>query len=38
MSLEPTMVRTEKTARELFEDVLANPARARFGFGRSWRW
>ena len=33
MSTESTMVRTEKTARELFEEVLANPARARFGFG-----
>ncbi|MEM7571021.1 MAG: N-carbamoylsarcosine amidohydrolase, partial [Pseudomonadota bacterium] len=27
------MVRSDKTARELFEDVMANPARARFGFG-----
>ena len=29
----PTMVREEKTARELYEAVKANPARARFGFG-----
>ena len=28
-----TMVRSEKTAREIFEDVRSNPARARFGFG-----
>jgi len=28
------MVRTEKTAREIFEQVMANPARKRFGFGR----
>ncbi|WP_429911420.1 isochorismatase family protein [Glycocaulis sp.] len=27
------MVREDKTARELFEAVKANPARARFGFG-----
>lgn len=27
------MVRSDKTARALFEDVMANPARARFGFG-----
>ena len=30
---QPTMVREDKTARELFEAVKANPARARFGFG-----
>lgn len=30
---EPTMLRSDKTARQIFEDVLANPARARFGFG-----
>ena len=30
---ETTMIRSEKTARELFEEVRANPARARFGFG-----
>lgn len=29
----PTMVSSDKTAREIFEDVMANPARARFGFG-----
>ena len=29
----PTMVREHKTARELYEAVKANPARARFGFG-----
>ena len=29
----PTMVRETKTARELYEAVKANPARARFGFG-----
>lgn len=33
MTAEPTMVRSDKTAREIFEDVRANPARARFGFG-----
>ena len=31
---EPTMISSDKTAREIFEDVMANPARARFGFGR----
>ncbi len=30
---EPTMAVSDKTAREIFEDVRANPARARFGFG-----
>jgi len=30
---EPTMLRSDKTAREIFEDTLANPARAKFGFG-----
>lgn len=30
---EPTMVRSDKSAREIFEEVRANPARARFGFG-----
>ena len=30
---EPTMICENKTARELFEAVKANPARARFGFG-----
>jgi len=31
--LEPTMIQSAKTAREIFEDVRANPNRARFGFG-----
>jgi len=31
--LEPTMIRSGKTAREIFEEVRANPSRARFGFG-----
>ncbi len=31
--LEPTMVTSDKTARQIFEDIRANPARARFGFG-----
>lgn len=30
---KPTMVTSDKTAREIFEDIRANPARARFGFG-----
>lgn len=30
---QPTMVRSDKTARDIFEEVRANPARARFGFG-----
>lgn len=30
---ESTMARSDKTAREIFEDIRANPARARFGFG-----
>ena len=33
MSTESTMVRSDKTAREIFEELTANPARARFGFG-----
>lgn len=33
LRFEPTMIREEKTARELYEAVKANPARARFGFG-----
>jgi nicotinamidase-related amidase len=33
LSLAPTMVRDGRTARDLFEEVKANPARARFGFG-----
>ena len=28
------MVREDKTARQLFEEVMANPERAKFGFGR----
>jgi len=31
--LAPTMVRDGKTAGQLYEEVKANPARARFGFG-----
>ncbi|WP_375194310.1 isochorismatase family protein [Sphingobium sp.] len=27
------MIREDKTARQLFEDVIANPARRKFGFG-----
>ena len=30
---QPTMVTSGKTAREIFEEVRSNPARARFGFG-----
>lgn len=30
---ESTMVLSDKTAREIFEEVRANPARAKFGFG-----
>jgi len=30
---ESTMVRSDKTALEIFDDIRANPARARFGFG-----
>lgn len=33
LKFAPTMVREEKTARQLYEEVRANPARARFGFG-----
>jgi maleamate amidohydrolase len=33
LRFEPTMARSEKTAREIFEEVKSNPARARFGFG-----
>jgi len=33
LTFEPTMVREDKTARQLYEAVKANPARARFGFG-----
>ncbi len=31
--LEPTMIRSDKTARKIFEEVRASPNRARFGFG-----
>lgn len=34
LHFEPTMIRENKTARELYEAVKANPARARFGFGQ----
>ncbi len=34
MQFEPTMVQEDKTARQLYEAVKANPARARFGFGK----
>lgn len=34
MQFESTMVREDKTARQLYEAVKANPARARFGFGK----
>jgi len=30
---ESTMVTSDKTAREIFEEIRANPARKRFGFG-----
>jgi nicotinamidase-related amidase len=33
LRFEPTMVREEKTAKQLYEAVKSNPARARFGFG-----
>jgi nicotinamidase-related amidase len=33
LKFEPTMARSDKTARELYQEVKANPARARFGFG-----
>ena len=33
LSFAPTMVREDLTARQIFERVKANPARARFGFG-----
>ncbi len=33
LKFEPTMVREDKTARQLYEAVKANPARTRFGFG-----
>lgn len=34
MRFESTMVREEKTAREIYERVKANPTRAKFGFGQ----
>jgi nicotinamidase-related amidase len=34
MASEPTMVESNKTARELFQEVQANPNRAAFGFGQ----
>jgi len=34
MQFESTMIREDKTARQLYEAVKANPARARFGFGQ----
>ena len=33
MSTESTMTLSDKTARQIFEEVRANPTRARFGFG-----
>lgn len=30
---QPTMVTSDKTAREIFEETRSNPSRARFGFG-----
>lgn len=32
-STDPTMALSDKTAREIFEEVIANPSRAKFGFG-----
>ena len=34
MTEQSTMITSDKTAREIFEEVRANPARARFGFGQ----
>jgi len=34
MSTESTMVLSDKTARQIFEEIRANPARKRFGFGK----
>ncbi len=34
MSSDSTMQLSDKTAREIFEEVWANPARAKFGFGQ----
>lgn len=33
MSIESTMVLSDKTARQLFDEVRSNPARKKFGFG-----
>lgn len=33
MTLGTKMMRDDRTARQLFEEVMANPARAKFGFG-----
>jgi nicotinamidase-related amidase len=33
MSIESTMVLSDKTARQLFDEVRSNPARQKFGFG-----
>jgi nicotinamidase-related amidase len=33
LRFESTMVREDRTARSLYEELKANPARARFGFG-----
>lgn len=33
LKFEPTMTRSPKTAREIYQEVKANPSRARFGFG-----
>jgi nicotinamidase-related amidase len=33
LQFDSTMVREERTARSLYEELKANPARARFGFG-----
>jgi nicotinamidase-related amidase len=33
LSLAPTMVRDGRTAREIYEEIKANPVRAKFGFG-----
>ncbi|WP_193504472.1 isochorismatase family protein [Sphingosinithalassobacter portus] len=33
MTIGTKMVRDDRTARQIFEDVMANPARTKFGFG-----
>lgn len=33
LHFDPTMTRSDLTARQIFEEVRANPTRARFGFG-----